>query len=87
MALLTKAPVIPVAQWGANLAMPPYAKKDKLKLFPRKTLIVQAGPPVDLSRFDGLEPTPDVLREATETIMAAITALLEEVLVGLRQLR
>ncbi|GHF83775.1 lysophospholipid acyltransferase family protein [Streptomyces filamentosus] len=79
VALLTKAPVIPVAQWGANLAMPPYAKKDKFKLFPRKTLIVQAGPPVDLSRFDGLEPTPDVLREATETIMAAITALLEEV--------
>ncbi|MFD8011379.1 lysophospholipid acyltransferase family protein [Streptomyces sp. NPDC058955] len=79
VALLTKAPVIPVAQWGANLAMPPYAKKDKFSFFPRKTLIVQAGPPVDLSRFDGLEPTPEVLREATETIMAAITALLEEV--------
>ncbi|MET9345165.1 lysophospholipid acyltransferase family protein [Streptomyces termitum] len=79
VALLTKAPVIPVAQWGANLAMPPYAKKDKFSFFPRKTLIVQAGPPVDLSRFDGLEPTPEVLREATETIMAAITALLAEV--------
>lgn len=79
VALLTKAPVIPVAQWGANLAMPPYAKKDKFSFFPRKTLIVQAGPPVDLSRFEGLEPTPEVLREATETIMAAITALLEEV--------
>ncbi|MFI9117945.1 lysophospholipid acyltransferase family protein [Streptomyces bikiniensis] len=79
VALLTKAPVIPVAQWGANLAMPPYAKEGKLRLFPRKTLVVQAGPPVDLSRFHGLEPTPEVLREATETIMAAITALLEEV--------
>ncbi len=40
---------------------------------------MQAGPPVDLSRFHGLDPTPEVLREATETIMAAITALLEEV--------
>ncbi|AJF67478.1 lysophospholipid acyltransferase family protein [Streptomyces vietnamensis] len=79
VALMTKVPVIPVAQWGANLAMPPYAKENKLRLFPRKTLIVQAGPPVDLSRFDGLEPTPEVLREATEVIMAAITALLEEV--------
>lgn len=77
VALMTKAPVIPVAQWGANLAVPPYAKK--LRLFPRKTLIVQAGPPVDLTRFYGLEPTPDVLREATEVIMAAIIALLEEV--------
>ncbi|MFF4169253.1 lysophospholipid acyltransferase family protein [Streptomyces sp. NPDC001744] len=79
VALLTRAPVIPVAQWGANLAMPPYAKENRLRLFPRKTLIVQAGPPVDLSRFHGLEPTPEVLREATETIMAAITALLEEI--------
>ncbi|TFE42553.1 1-acyl-sn-glycerol-3-phosphate acyltransferase [Streptomyces sp. ICN441] len=79
VALLTKAPVIPVAQWGANLAMPPYATQNKLRLFPRKTLIVQAGPPVDLSRFHGLEPTPDVLREATEAIMAAITAQLEEI--------
>ncbi|GGT48727.1 lysophospholipid acyltransferase family protein [Streptomyces purpureus] len=79
VALMTKAPVIPVAQWGANLAMPPYAKENKLRLFPRKTLIVQAGPPVDLSRFHGLEPTPDVLREATAVIMAAITAQLEDV--------
>ncbi|WP_424211590.1 lysophospholipid acyltransferase family protein [Streptomyces sp. BI20] len=78
VALLTKAPVIPVAQWGANLAMPPYAKENKLNLFPRKTLTVLAGPPVDLSRFHDLEPTPEVLREATEAIMAAITALLEE---------
>lgn len=76
---MTKAPVIPVAQWGANLAMPPYAKDDKLRLFPRKTLTVQAGPPVDLSRFYGLEPTPEVLRSATEAIMAAVTAQLEEV--------
>ncbi|MGW6566879.1 lysophospholipid acyltransferase family protein [Streptomyces sp. NPDC054975] len=79
VALLTKVPVIPVAQWGANLAMPPYAKENKLSLFPRKTLIVQAGPPVDLSRFYDQEPTPDVLREATEVIMASITALLEDV--------
>ncbi|WP_406863358.1 lysophospholipid acyltransferase family protein [Streptomyces sp. HUAS MG47] len=79
VALMTKAPVIPVAQWGANLAMPPYATENKLNLFPRKTLIVQAGPPVDLSRFYGEEPTPEVLREATEVIMAAITVLLEQV--------
>ncbi|MEU2112565.1 lysophospholipid acyltransferase family protein [Streptomyces sp. NPDC019507] len=79
VALLTKAPVIPVAQWGANLAMPPYAKENKLRLFPRKTLIVQAGPPVDLDRFHGVDPTPDVLREVTEVIMAAITAQLEEI--------
>ncbi|MGW0703622.1 lysophospholipid acyltransferase family protein [Streptomyces sp. NPDC002867] len=78
-ALQTKAPVIPVAQWGANLAMPPYAKENKIRLFPRKTLQVLAGPPVDLTRFYDQEPTPEVLRAATEEIMAAITALLEEI--------
>ncbi|MFF0626686.1 lysophospholipid acyltransferase family protein [Streptomyces sp. NPDC004296] len=74
VALLTKAPVIPVAQWGANEAMPPYAKEKKLQLFPRKTLRVQAGPPVDLSEFYGQEPTAEVLRAVTEKIMAAVTA-------------
>ncbi|MEU3709493.1 lysophospholipid acyltransferase family protein [Streptomyces catenulae] len=79
VALLTKAPVIPVAQWGANEAMPPYAKEKKLRLLPRKTLRVQAGPPVDLSAYHGKEPTAEVLREVTETIMAAITAQLADV--------
>ncbi|WP_432094301.1 lysophospholipid acyltransferase family protein [Streptomyces sp. bgisy100] len=79
VALETKAPVIPVAQWGANHAMPPYAKEDKLRLLPRKTLRVQAGPPVDLSAYYGMEPTADVLRAATDTIMAAITEQLAEV--------
>ncbi|QDY79210.1 lysophospholipid acyltransferase family protein [Streptomyces qinzhouensis] len=79
IALETKVPVIPVAQWGANLVMPPYAEENKVRLFPRKTLIVQAGPPVDLSRFYDREPTPEVLREATEVIMSAITGLLEDV--------
>ncbi|MGG2458937.1 lysophospholipid acyltransferase family protein [Streptomyces sp. RGM 3693] len=74
VALLTKAPVIPVAQWGANEAMPPYAKEKKLQLLPRKTLRVQAGPPVDLSEFYGQEPTAEVLRAVTDKIMAAITA-------------
>ncbi|MFE7118337.1 lysophospholipid acyltransferase family protein [Streptomyces sp. NPDC057654] len=78
VALLTKAPVIPVAQWGAHEAMPPYAKEKKLRLFPRKTLKVLAGPPVDLSAYYGQEPTAEVLRQATDTIMAAITELLAE---------
>ena len=55
-----------------------YAKEKKLSLFPRKTLTVLAGPPVDLSAFHDREPTPEVLKEATEVIMAAITGLLEE---------
>jgi 1-acyl-sn-glycerol-3-phosphate acyltransferase len=78
VALLTRAPVIPVAQWGANEAMPPYAKEHKLRLFPRKTLKVLAGPPVDLTAYYDKEPTAEVLRAATDDIMAAITELLAE---------
>ena len=71
IALATKAPIIPVAHWGAHLVLAPYSKK--LKLFPRKTMIVQAGKPVDLSDLYGQEITGDVLKVATSRIMDAIT--------------
>jgi 1-acyl-sn-glycerol-3-phosphate acyltransferase len=75
VALQTKCPVIPVAQWGVNELLPPYAKK--LHVLPRKTSHVLAGPPVDLARFYDKEMTQELLKEATEVIMAAITAQLE----------
>jgi 1-acyl-sn-glycerol-3-phosphate acyltransferase len=77
VALETGCPVIPVAQWGANLLLPPYGKMGRV--FPRRTHQVLVGPPVDLSRFAGREPGPEVWREATEEIMAAITSLLSEI--------
>ncbi|MFH8739531.1 lysophospholipid acyltransferase family protein, partial [Streptomyces sp. NPDC017964] len=77
VALQTKCPVIPVAQWGANELLPPYARKPRL--FPRKTSRVLAGPPVELSRFYDREMTPELLKEATEAIMAAVTRLLEDI--------
>ncbi|MDQ0774246.1 1-acyl-sn-glycerol-3-phosphate acyltransferase [Streptomyces aurantiacus] len=75
VALQTRCPVIPVAQWGANHLLAPYAKRPDL--LPRKTHHVLAGPPVDLSRFYDKEMTAELLREATEVIMAAITTQLE----------
>ncbi|MFF1873617.1 lysophospholipid acyltransferase family protein [Kitasatospora herbaricolor] len=84
VALMTGAPVVPVAHWGAHEIIPPYGRgtagRGKFNLFPRHTVVVAAGPPVDLSRYQGLELTPQVLRDATEDIMAAIT----EVLAGIR---
>jgi len=77
VALSTGAPVIPVAQWGAQDVLAPYGKR--FHLLPRKTLHVRAGPPVDLSEFLGQELTPQMLREATDKIVAAYTALLEEI--------
>ncbi len=76
IALATGAPVIPVAQWGAHELLPPYAKKPRL--FPRKTLRFLAGPPVDLEDLRRREPTAEVLREATDRIMRAITDLLAQ---------
>ncbi|MEV6011220.1 lysophospholipid acyltransferase family protein [Streptomyces sp. NPDC051976] len=78
VALLTKAPVIPVAQWGAHEVVPPYAKEKKVRLLPRKTLRVLAGPPVDLTEFYGQEPTPEVLRQITEKIMLRVSGQLAE---------
>jgi 1-acyl-sn-glycerol-3-phosphate acyltransferase len=82
VALATGAPVIPIAQWGGHLIMPPYAKGGKghrrFNYPPRGTVHVLAGPPVDLTRFQDREVTPELLRQATDAIMDAITELLEE---------
>ncbi len=84
VALMTGAPVIPVAHWGAHEIIPPYGRatsgRGRIRLFPRHRVVVAAGPPVDLSRYQGQELTPTVLRAATEDIMTAIT----EVLAGIR---
>lgn len=83
IALETGAPVIPVAQWGPHLVLPPY--RSRPSLVPRRTMHVRAGPPVDLAdltdRTDVFARAvdADLLAEATERIMAAITGLLEEI--------
>jgi 1-acyl-sn-glycerol-3-phosphate acyltransferase len=76
MALATGAPVIPVAQWGSNHLLPPTAKRPVL--VPRATLRVLAGDPVDLSDLVGKQGRRSALQEATDRIMDAVTALLEE---------
>lgn len=73
LALLSGAPVVPVAQWGAQDILDTYRSKG-LHLLPPKRSTVRAFPPVDLSAYQGKELTADVLRAATADIMAAITA-------------
>ena len=77
LALTTGAPVIPIAHWGAQDILP-YGSK-KLHLFPRKTVRMAAGPPVDLSAYDGQRLGASTLRAATADIMADITALLARI--------
>ncbi len=80
LALTTGAPVIPVAHWGAQ-AILPYGTK-KPHLWPRKTVRMVAGPPVDLSAYAGQRLSASVLRAATADIMADITALLAKIRPG-----
>lgn len=77
IALATRRPLIPVAQWGAQDVIAPYRKE--FRILPRKTSRVAVGRPVDLSDLYGRPLDSDTLREATARIMAAITTLLAEI--------
>lgn len=77
IALATGCPVIPVGQWGAQEIM--YGKRiHPPRFLPRKTLRVLAGDPVPLDDLRGRPVTAALLRQATDRIMAAITALVAE---------
>lgn len=76
MALEHDIPVIPMAHWGAQQVMARYGKK--ISVFPRKTIAVKVGDPVDLSAFRGRSLDMATLNEATDAIMAAITDLLAD---------
>ena len=74
LALLSGAPVIPVAQWGPQRILPYKARRPKL--LPRTKISILAGPPVDLSAYVGKPVTSELLRAATTTIMQAVTVQL-----------
>lgn len=77
IALETGCPVVPIGQWGAQELLAPYARKPDL--FPRKTIHIVVGDPVDLSDLVDRPRTAEVLAEATERIMGAITAIVESI--------
>lgn len=76
VALTTRCPVIPVAQWGPQEILAPYSTR--LRLLPRRTVHLLAGPAVDLTDLYARPLDGATLQEATSRIMAAITALLEQ---------
>ncbi|SDS35594.1 1-acyl-sn-glycerol-3-phosphate acyltransferases [Paraoerskovia marina] len=73
LALMSAAPVVPVAQFGAHQILPAYSKK--FRPFPRKDVSVHAGPPVDLDDLRDRPVDGLVLKDATARIMKAITDL------------
>lgn len=76
IALETGCPVIPIGQWGAQEILAPYTFRPHV--FPRRTARYKVGDPVDLTDLMGKKITNEVLHEATERIMDAITALVAD---------
>lgn len=76
IALEQDIPIIPIAHWGTQAIMPRYGKK--LSLFPRKTIHVAIGEPLDLAAYRGKPLEPAMLVKATGELMDAIAALLAD---------
>ena len=77
LALTGRIPLIPMAHWGTQAIMGRYQKG--LSLWPpRKRVDVLIGDPVDLSDLYDRASESAAIAEANERLMAAITALLED---------
>lgn len=77
LAILTQAPVIPVAAWGPQKVLPPYSKK--VHMWPRSKVIYRAGPAIDLSRWYEKIDDSQALVEATAEVMRTLTIMLEDI--------
>jgi 1-acyl-sn-glycerol-3-phosphate acyltransferase len=76
LALELGIPVVPIAHWGTQDIMARYSKK--ISFFPRKHVFVKVGDPVDLSEFSADDMSGKNLTAASEKVMNAITALVED---------
>jgi 1-acyl-sn-glycerol-3-phosphate acyltransferase len=74
LALVTGAPVIPLASDGAQRVFDPRTKKFSLR--PGVPVQVAAGKPVDLSKWKGEAPSRAVLDQMTDALMLDIRNLL-----------
>ncbi|MFC0109116.1 lysophospholipid acyltransferase family protein [Kibdelosporangium aridum] len=78
LALTNDVPVLPIARWGTNHILNGYTKT--FRPFPRKTVTIYVGEPVDLSGFRGEDPPSNTtLMRVTEFIMNDVKALLAEI--------
>lgn len=68
-------PLVPMAVWGPQEILAPYASKPDL--FPRKRIQAIAAPPLDIDDLRTGTPTPEQFHEATDRLMGEITRLLE----------
>jgi 1-acyl-sn-glycerol-3-phosphate acyltransferase len=77
LALTSGRPLLPMVQWGSHLVMGPYKKE--FHAFPRKTIRIVVGHPVDLSDLTDRPLDSATLAIGSDRLMEAITGLLAEV--------
>ncbi|TCO57039.1 lysophospholipid acyltransferase family protein [Actinocrispum wychmicini] len=78
LALTHDVPVLPIARWGTQAILNGYTKK--FRPFPRKTITVYVGEPVDLSQYRAEGATSNVtLMRVTELVMTEVKKLLAEI--------
>src|SRR5262249_17740637 len=75
--LLTGAPVVPVVMWGPEKLFDPRTRKLHPK--PRTPVTIVAGPPLDMSRWNGATATTATLAEITEFFMLTLRDMLVEI--------
>lgn len=77
LALQAGCPVIPIAQWGTQDLLAPYARRPTISR--RRTLVrIRFGPPVVLDDLRSGTVTRAAIRTGTDRIMQALTHELEE---------
>ncbi|MDR1798478.1 MAG: 1-acyl-sn-glycerol-3-phosphate acyltransferase [Bifidobacteriaceae bacterium] len=74
LALDTGAPLVPVAQWGAQRLLPRHKKLPHL--LPPTRITMTIGQPIDLSDLAARPDTSQAAREGTTRLMATITTML-----------
>ncbi|GAB47270.1 lysophospholipid acyltransferase family protein [Mobilicoccus pelagius] len=77
IALATGCPLVPLGQWGAQELVP--RGSTRLRPWPRKTIHMRVGPPVDLADLAAGTVTRDDLVAAGDRVMDAITGLVAEI--------
>jgi len=76
IALDTSVPVLPLAVWGTQHVFPRKGEKNRLAF--GRPLMVKAGPPLDLSRYEEGQDDPKTLRAATDEVMGELSALVAD---------
>ena len=76
IALDTGVPVLPVAVWGTQHVFPREGEKNSLAF--GRPLMVKAGRPLDLSRYEEGKDDPATLRAATDEVIAELSSLVAD---------